>query len=176
MYLITQGEFLDECFSVQVRLTLHQRDLQLEALQQEQLELLKQLTTTQEALHTREQSLGDLQRRYDELEARLVELQGEAASKDDTIQYLQNEKIVLEVALQVAKTGKEGLNEGVKQLEEDTEAASGVLEQLRQEVAIKSSQVTSPPVTHHPFSVDKQCTNGRSFLYWEYLRAFCDIP
>lgn len=125
----------------QVRLTLHQRDLQLEALQQEQLELLKQLTTTQEALHTREQSLGDLQRRYDELEARLVELQGEAASKDDTIQYLQNEKIVLEVALQVAKTGKEGLNEGVKQLGEDTEAASGVLEQLRQEVAIKSSQV-----------------------------------
>lgn len=124
---------------------MHQRDLQIEALQHEQLELMKQLTTAQETLQTREQSLGDLQTCYNELEARLAELQGEAISKDDTIQYLQNEKIVLEVALQVAKAGKEGLNEGVKHLEENTEAASDVLEQLRQEIAIKSSQVMLAP-------------------------------
>ncbi|XP_042297949.1 golgin subfamily A member 3 isoform X2 [Sceloporus undulatus] len=124
-----------------VKLTLHQRDLQVEALQQEQLDLMKQLTSTQETLQTREESLGDLQTRYDELEARLMELQGDATSKDDTIQYLQNEKIVLEVALQVAKAGKEGLEEGVQYLGESTEAASDVLEQLRQEIAIKSSQV-----------------------------------
>ncbi|XP_053135683.1 golgin subfamily A member 3 isoform X2 [Hemicordylus capensis] len=125
----------------QVKLTLHQRDLQVEALQQEQLDLIKQLTTTQETLQTREQSLGDLQMRYDELEARLAELQGEATSKDETLRYLQNEKIVLEVALQVAKAGKEGLDEGVKHLGESTEVASDILEQLRQEIAIKSSQV-----------------------------------
>ncbi|KAH0625548.1 hypothetical protein JD844_015106 [Phrynosoma platyrhinos] len=124
-----------------VKLTLHQRDRQVEALQQEQLDLMKQLTSTQETLQTREESLGDLQTRYDELEARLMELQGEATSKDDTIRYLQNEKIVLEVALQVAKAGKEGLEEGVQHLGESTEAASDVLEQLRQEIAIKSSQV-----------------------------------
>ncbi|KAJ6656517.1 hypothetical protein lerEdw1_003642 [Lerista edwardsae] len=137
----------------QVKLTLHQRDLQIEALQHEQLELMKQLTTAQETLQTREQSLGDLQTRYDELEARLAELQGEATSKDDTIQYLQNEKIVLEVALQVAKAGKEGLNEGVKHLEENTEAASDVLEQLRQEIAIKSSQVEN--LQHESASLKK---------------------
>ncbi|XP_053225423.1 golgin subfamily A member 3 isoform X1 [Podarcis raffonei] len=125
----------------QLKLTLHQRDLQVEALQQEQLDLMKQLTATQETLQTREQSLGDLQTRYDELEARLTELQGEATSKDDAIQYLQNEKIVLEVALQVAKAGKEGLKEGVQHLGESTEAASDVLEQLRQEIVVKSSQV-----------------------------------
>ncbi|XP_062814632.1 golgin subfamily A member 3 isoform X4 [Anolis carolinensis] len=124
-----------------VKLTLHQRDLQVEALQQEQLDLMKQLSSTQETLQTREESLADLQRCYDEVEARLTELQGEATSKDDSIRYLQNEKIVLEVALQVAKAGKEGLDEGVQHLGESTEAASDVLEQLRQELAIKSSQV-----------------------------------
>ncbi|XP_066465913.1 golgin subfamily A member 3 [Tiliqua scincoides] len=138
----------------QVKLTLHQRDLQIEALQREQLELMKQLTTTQETLQTREQSMGDLHTCYDELEARLAELQGEATSKDDTIQYLQNEKIVLEVALQVAKAGKEGLNEGVRQLEENAEVASDVLEQLRQEIAIKSSQVEN--LQHESASLKKQ--------------------
>ncbi|XP_029475555.1 golgin subfamily A member 3 isoform X2 [Rhinatrema bivittatum] len=125
----------------QTKVILHQRDLQLEVLQQEQLDVLKQLTLTQEALHTKEQSLSELQTRYDELAARLEELQSEATSKDDSIQYLQNEKIVLEVALQAAKAEKEGLDEGARRLEEGTEAASEILEALRQEVAVKSSKV-----------------------------------
>uniref|UniRef100_A0A674IJS8 Golgin A3 n=1 Tax=Terrapene triunguis TaxID=2587831 RepID=A0A674IJS8_9SAUR len=125
----------------QMKLTLHQRDLQLESLQQEHLVLMKQLTLTQETLHTKEQSLNDLQTQYDELVARLEEFQGDVISKDDTIQYLQNEKIVLEVALQAAKANKEELDEGAKCLGESTEAASEILAQLRQEIAIKSSQV-----------------------------------
>lgn len=99
---------------------------------------------TQETLHTKEQSLDDLQTQYDELKARLEEFQSDATSKDDMIQYLQNEKIVLEVALQTAKANQEQLDEGTKRLEEDTEVASEVLEQLRQEIAIKSSQVRNP--------------------------------
>ncbi|XP_015279274.1 PREDICTED: golgin subfamily A member 3 [Gekko japonicus] len=138
----------------QVKLTLHQRDLQVEALQQEQLDLMKQLTSTQETLQTREESLSDLQTRYDDVEARLAELQGEAAAKDETIQFLQNEKIVLEVALQVAKAGKEGLNEGVKHLGEGAEAVSDTLEQLKQELAIKSSQVEN--LQHESASLKKQ--------------------
>ncbi|XP_039188320.1 golgin subfamily A member 3 isoform X1 [Crotalus tigris] len=124
-----------------VKLTLQQRDLQVESLQQEQLDLMKQLTSAQETLQTRDQTLGELQVRYDELEARLAELQGEAASKDDALRYLQNEKIVLEVALQVAKTGQQGLEEDIQQLGGHAEVASDVLEQLKQEIAIKSSQV-----------------------------------
>ncbi|KAM3825861.1 golgin subfamily A member 3 isoform 2-T2 [Vipera latastei] len=124
-----------------VKLTLQQRDLQVETLQQEQLDLMKQLTSAQETLQTQDQSLGELQMRYDELEATWAELQGEAASKDDAIRYLQNEKIVLEVALQVAKTGQEGLEEDIQHLGGHAEAASDVLEQLKQEIAIKSSQV-----------------------------------
>ncbi|XP_060539800.1 golgin subfamily A member 3 isoform X2 [Pantherophis guttatus] len=124
-----------------VKLTLQQRDVQVETLQQEQLDLMRQLTSAQETLQTRDQTVGELQVRYDELEARLAELQGEAASKDDSIRYLQNEKIVLEVALQVAKAGQEGLEESIQHLGGHTEAASDVLEQLKQDVAIKSSQV-----------------------------------
>lgn len=105
---------------------------------------MKQFTMTQETLHTKEQSLDDLQTQYDELKARLEEFQSDATSKDDMIQYLQNEKIVLEVALQTAKANQEQLDEGTKRLEEDTEVASEVLEQLRQEIAIKSSQVRNP--------------------------------
>ncbi|XP_044856889.1 golgin subfamily A member 3-like [Mauremys mutica] len=105
----------------QVKLILHQRDLQFESLQQEHLVLMKQLTLTQESLHTKEQSLNDLQTQYDELVARLEEFQG-----------VQNEKIVLEVALQAAKASKEELDEGANFLGESTEAVSEILAQLSQ--------------------------------------------
>ncbi|XP_069870247.1 golgin subfamily A member 3 isoform X1 [Dipodomys merriami] len=125
----------------QVKLTLHQRDEQLDAVQKEHLDLIKQLASTQEALQAKGQSLDELQTHYDELQARLEELQGEAASREDTIRFLQNEKIVLEVALQAAKSDKDELDRGTRRLEEDTEETSGLLEQLKQELAIKSSQV-----------------------------------
>ncbi|KAK7806439.1 hypothetical protein U0070_017976 [Myodes glareolus] len=127
--------------SIEVKLTLFQRDQQLAALQQEHLDVIKQLTATQEALQSKGQSLDDLQTRYDELQARLEELQREADSREDTIHFLQNEKIVLEVALHSARTDKEELDRGVQHLEEDTEETSGLLEQLRQELAVKSSQI-----------------------------------
>ncbi|XP_065745619.1 golgin subfamily A member 3 [Phocoena phocoena] len=125
----------------QVKLTLHQRDQQLEALQQEHLDLLKQFTSTQETLQSREQALGDLQLHYDELQARLDELQGEAAARDDAIRFLQNEKIVLEVAVQAAQSGREEFDREAKCLEEGAQGTSETLEQLTQELAIKSSQV-----------------------------------
>lgn len=124
-----------------MNLTLHQRDQQLADLQQEHLDLLKQLTSTQEALQSREQSLGALQVRFDELQARLEELQGEAVCRDDTIRFLQNEKIVLEVALQAARSGTEELDRDTQCLEEGAEHTSETLEQLRQELAVRSSQV-----------------------------------
>lgn len=124
-----------------MKLALQQRDQQLEALRQEHLDLLKQLTCAQEALQARERALGDAQVRYDELQARLEELQEEAASRDDAIRSLQNEKIVLEVALQAARSGGEGLDRGAQRLAEGAEETSQVLEQLRQELAVKSSQV-----------------------------------
>ncbi|XP_025774423.1 golgin subfamily A member 3 [Puma concolor] len=125
----------------QMKLALQQRDQQLEALRQEHLDLLKQLTCAQEELQARERTLGDVQVRYDELQARLEELQEEAASRDDAIRSLQNEKIVLEVALQAARSSGEGLDRGAQRLAEGAEETSQVLEQLRQELAVKSSQV-----------------------------------
>ncbi|XP_044866268.1 golgin subfamily A member 3-like [Mauremys mutica] len=126
----------------QIKLILHQRDLQFESLQQEHLVLMKQLTLTQESLHTKEQSLNDLQTQYDELVARLEEFQGDVISKDDTIQYLQNEKIVLEVALQAAKASKEELDEGANFLGESTEAASEILAQLSQVENLQQESVS----------------------------------
>ncbi|KAB0400563.1 hypothetical protein E2I00_011871, partial [Balaenoptera physalus] len=136
-------EFEDEKEQLQktVKLTLHQRDQQLEALQQEHLDLLKQFTSTQETLQSREQALGDLQVHRDELQARLDELQGEAAARDDAIRFLQNEKIVLEVAVQAAQSGREQSDRDAKCLEEGAQDTSETLEQLTQELAIKSSQV-----------------------------------
>ncbi|XP_059975739.1 golgin subfamily A member 3 isoform X4 [Mesoplodon densirostris] len=125
----------------QVKLTLHQRDQQLEALQQEHLDLLKQFTSTQETLQSREQALGDLQVHYDELQARLDELQGEAAARDDAIRFLQNEKIVLEVAVQASRSGREELDREAKCRGEGARDTPETLEQLTQELAIRSSQV-----------------------------------
>ncbi|XP_041855312.1 golgin subfamily A member 3 isoform X2 [Melanotaenia boesemani] len=125
----------------QVKFTLSQKDVQLQSLQKEHLELMRQLTTTQENLHTKEQSINQLEARYLELEAQLAELQTENSTKDDNIQYLQNEKIVLEVALQAARADKSQLDEGAERLGEDVLVASELLDQLRQEVQIKASQI-----------------------------------
>uniref|UniRef100_A0A674EZL9 Golgin A3 n=1 Tax=Salmo trutta TaxID=8032 RepID=A0A674EZL9_SALTR len=127
----------------QMKVTLSQKDLQLEALQKEHLELMRQLTATQESLHTKEQSINQLEARYLELEATLAELQTETNAKDENIQYLQNEKIVLEVALQAARADKSQLDEGAERLGEEVLVASDVLDQLRQEVQVKSSQIGS---------------------------------
>lgn len=126
---------------LQVKLTLTQKDAQLESLQQEHLELMKQLTNTQENLHTKEQSLNQLEARYLELEAQLAELQTDATAKEDTIQFLQNEKIVLEVALQAARADKSQIDEGAEKLGEDVLVAADVLDQLKQEVQVKATQV-----------------------------------
>ncbi|XP_069562700.1 golgin subfamily A member 3 isoform X3 [Brachyistius frenatus] len=125
----------------QVKLTLSQKDVQLQSLQKEHLELMRQLTSTQENLHTKEQSINQLEARYLELEAQLAELQTDGSAKDDNIQFLQNEKIVLEVALQAARADKSQLDEGAERLGEDVLVASDVLDQLRQEVQVKASQI-----------------------------------
>ncbi|KAK1156601.1 golgin subfamily A member 3-like isoform X1 [Acipenser oxyrinchus oxyrinchus] len=138
----------------QVKLALTQKDLQLEAVQQEHLDLMKQLTLAQEALHTKEQSLSGLQARYEELEAQLSELQGLAGAQDHTIQSLQNDKIVLEVALQAARAEQEGLDEGARRLGEGAEAALEILEQLRQEVKVKATQIEG--MQHENSSLKKQ--------------------
>uniref|UniRef100_A0A4W5MIH9 Golgin A3 n=1 Tax=Hucho hucho TaxID=62062 RepID=A0A4W5MIH9_9TELE len=125
----------------QMKLTLSQKDLQLEALQKDYLELMRQLTATQESLHTKEQSINQLEARYLELEATLAELQTETNTKDENIQYLQNEKIVLEVALQAARADKSQLDEGAERLGEEVLVSSYLLDQLRQEVQVKASQI-----------------------------------
>ncbi|KAF6723543.1 Golgin subfamily A member 3 [Oryzias melastigma] len=125
----------------QVKLALSQKDIQLQSLQKEHLELMRQLTATQENLHTKEQAIGQLEARYQELEAQLSELQTDSNAKDDNIQFLQNEKIVLEVALQAARADKSQLDEGAERLGEDVLVASDVLDQLRQEVQVKTSQI-----------------------------------
>lgn len=124
-----------------MKLTLSQKDLQLQSLQKEHLELMRQLTITQENLQTKEQSINHLEARYLELEAQLAELQTESNAKDDNIQFLQNEKIVLEVALQAARADKSQLDEGAEKLGEEVLVASDILDQLRQEVQVKTSQV-----------------------------------
>uniref|UniRef100_A0A671SBZ4 Ankyrin repeat and LEM domain-containing protein 2-like n=1 Tax=Sinocyclocheilus anshuiensis TaxID=1608454 RepID=A0A671SBZ4_9TELE len=125
----------------QVKLILSQKDAQLELLQREHLELMKQLTTTQETLQTKEQALNQLEARYQELQAQLEELQTDATAKEETMQYLQNEKIVLEVALQAARADKSELDEGAERLGEEVLVASDTLDQLKQELQVKATQV-----------------------------------
>ncbi|KAA0716753.1 Golgin subfamily A member 3 [Triplophysa tibetana] len=127
----------------QVKLTLSQKDAQLESFQLEHLELMKQLTATQENLQTKGQALNQLEARYQELQVQLEELQTDATAKDETLQYLQNEKIILEVALQAARADKSELDEGAERLGEGVLVASEMLDQLRQEVQVKATQIES---------------------------------
>uniref|UniRef100_A0A8C2JIV8 Golgin A3 n=1 Tax=Cyprinus carpio TaxID=7962 RepID=A0A8C2JIV8_CYPCA len=124
-----------------VKLILSQKDAQLELLQREHLDLMKQLTSTQETLQTKEQALNQLEARYQELQAQLEELQTDTTAKEETLQYLQNEKIVLEVALQAARADKSELDEGAERLGEEVLVASDTLDQLKQELQVKATQV-----------------------------------
>uniref|UniRef100_A0A8C6NNP2 Golgin A3 n=1 Tax=Nothobranchius furzeri TaxID=105023 RepID=A0A8C6NNP2_NOTFU len=124
-----------------IKLTLSQKDVQLQSLQKEHLELMRQLTTTQENLHTKEQGINQLEARCMELQTQLAELQADSSTKDENIQFLQKEKIVLEVALLAARADKSQLDEGAERLGEDVLVASDMLDQLRQEVQVKASQV-----------------------------------
>uniref|UniRef100_A0A8C2JI84 Golgin A3 n=1 Tax=Cyprinus carpio TaxID=7962 RepID=A0A8C2JI84_CYPCA len=114
---------------------------QLELLQREHLDLMKQLTSTQETLQTKEQALNQLEARYQELQAQLEELQTDTTAKEETLQYLQNEKIVLEVALQAARADKSELDEGAERLGEEVLVASDTLDQLKQELQVKATQI-----------------------------------
>ncbi|XP_052411887.1 golgin subfamily A member 3 isoform X1 [Carassius gibelio] len=125
----------------QVKLILSQKDAQVQLLQHEHLELMKQLTNTQETLQTKEQTLNQLEARYQELQTQLEELQTDNTAKEETLQFLQNEKIVLEVALQAARADKSELDEGAERLGEEVLVASDTLDQLRQEVQVKSTQI-----------------------------------
>nr|XP_015827471.2 golgin subfamily A member 3 isoform X2 [Nothobranchius furzeri]XP_015827473.2 golgin subfamily A member 3 isoform X2 [Nothobranchius furzeri] len=125
----------------QIKLTLSQKDVQLQSLQKEHLELMRQLTTTQENLHTKEQGINQLEARCMELQTQLAELQADSSTKDENIQFLQKEKIVLEVALLAARADKSQLDEGAERLGEDVLVASDMLDQLRQEVQVKASQI-----------------------------------
>uniref|UniRef100_A0A8C2PZ23 Golgin A3 n=1 Tax=Cyprinus carpio TaxID=7962 RepID=A0A8C2PZ23_CYPCA len=124
-----------------VKLILSQKDAQLELLQREHLDLMKQLTSTQETLQTKEQALNQLEARYQELQAQLEELQTDTTAKEETLQYLQNEKIVLEVALQAARADKSELDEGAERLGEEVLVASDTLDQLKQELQVKATQI-----------------------------------
>uniref|UniRef100_A0A674MX20 Golgin A3 n=1 Tax=Takifugu rubripes TaxID=31033 RepID=A0A674MX20_TAKRU len=137
----------------QVNLVLSQKDGQLQLLQKEHLELMRQLTTTQENLHTKEQAINQLEARYLELEAQLSELQTENNAKDDNIQYLQNEKIVLEVALQAARVDKSQLDENAERLGEDVLVASDVLEYRK----YQCSRVSIKTLQQENSSLKKQC-------------------
>lgn len=102
---------------------------------------MKQFILIQEVLQSREQFFDVLQIYYDELQVRLGELQGEVVFREDMICFLQNEKIILEVVLQVVKSGKEEFNRGVRCLEEGIEEMLEILEKLREELVIKFGQV-----------------------------------
>lgn len=102
---------------------------------------MKQFILIQEVLQSREQFFDVLQIYYDELQVRLGELQGEVVFREDMICFLQNEKIILEVVLQVVKSGKEEFDRGVRCLEEGIEEMLEILEKLREELVIKFGQV-----------------------------------
>ncbi|XP_039342442.1 golgin subfamily A member 3-like [Mauremys reevesii] len=142
----------------QVKLILHQRDLQFESLQQEHLVLMKQLTLTQESLHTKEQSLNDLQTQYDELVAmevkelkrELLKLRSEKQSIDVECSRLQKE--VSQVHQQIVEL--ESHLQSV-QKERDAQIADGGNNQASHE-RIQALEIELQAVSHSKMMSEKE--------------------
>lgn len=124
-----------------LRLTVHQKDLQLQALEQEHVSIMEQLSSSQEALHAREHAMHVLQAQYDLLGSQLVDLQAEINVKDDNIEFLQNTKLVLEVELQAARAEHQAVGEGLGQLEDCANTTTQDLQELRQQLTVKGAQI-----------------------------------
>ncbi|KAM9446741.1 golgin subfamily A member 3 isoform 2-T3 [Clarias gariepinus] len=127
----------------EVRVSLSQKDAQLQAFQREHVDLMKKLTETQDALQSKEQALQLMEARYEQLQAELDELQADASARDEELQFLRNEKIVLEVALQAARAEKTQLGDGAERLGQDVLDSSDELVKLRQEVQVQATQIES---------------------------------
>lgn len=123
-------------------MSLSQKEAQLSAFQREHVDLMKKLTETQDALHSKEQALQLMEARYEQLQAELGELQADSSTHDEELSFLHNEKIVLEVALQAARAEKSQLGDGAEKLGQDVLDSSDVLEQLRQEVQVQATLVS----------------------------------
>lgn len=123
-------------------MSLSQKDAQLQAFQREHVDLMKKLTETQDALQSKEQALQLMEARYEQLQAELDELQADASARDEELQFLRNEKIVLEVALQAARAEKTQLGDGAERLGQDVLDSSDELVKLRQEVQVQATQVS----------------------------------
>ncbi|XP_072495748.1 golgin subfamily A member 3-like isoform X1 [Notamacropus eugenii] len=68
------------------KVTMPQRDSLLDALQQKNLDLMRQITLVQDTLHIREQSFSELQTQHEELQGRLEEYQEKVMDLEDELQ------------------------------------------------------------------------------------------
>uniref|UniRef100_A0A2K5D6L3 Golgin A3 n=1 Tax=Aotus nancymaae TaxID=37293 RepID=A0A2K5D6L3_AOTNA len=142
-----EADMLDQeaaFMQIQEAKTMVEEDLQrrLEEFEGER-ERLQRMADSAASL---EQQLEQAGPRPQALPSTQVHTQGAQAvlccgAASDMICLLQNEKIILEAALQAAKSGKEELDQGARRLGEGTEETAETLEKLREELAIRSSQV-----------------------------------
>ncbi|XP_072495713.1 uncharacterized protein [Notamacropus eugenii] len=75
------------------KVTMPQRDSLLDALQQKNLDLMRQITLVQDTLHIREQSFSELQTQHEELQGRLEEYQEKVMDLEDEVKVVLQKKV-----------------------------------------------------------------------------------
>ncbi|XP_059975740.1 golgin subfamily A member 3 isoform X5 [Mesoplodon densirostris] len=123
----------------QVKLTLHQRDQQLEALQQEHLDLLKQFTSTQETLQSREQALGDLQ---------VEHLQQEAASLKKQAQKIKEQFLQQKVMVEAYRRDATSKDQLIGELKAAKRRLDSEVKEQRQEAVRLQGEKRAAEVQH----------------------------
>lgn len=114
---------------------------QVFALENEQMELMKKLTLSQEVLIEKEQSLEEVNQKLIEVESQLEGYVKMMAAKDVELLKLREDKAVTEIALKAALQEKESVDKALDMLKADMGKVEKSFKQMRQELGTRSVEL-----------------------------------
>ena len=120
---------------------LKKKQNQIVQLENENIELMKKLSLSQEAVVEKDTVIEDLKQNLIELEARLTAFQNSITSKDEEILKLNEDKAKTEIALNAALQEKEAVDKVLEGLKLDMGKVESSFKSMRHELNTKSVEV-----------------------------------
>ncbi|WAR03772.1 GOGA3-like protein [Mya arenaria] len=128
---------------------LKKKQNQIVQLENENIEILKKLSLSQEVVVEKETIVEELKQKLIEVEARLKAFQNSIVDKDSELMKLREEKAKTEIALKAALEEKTSVDKVLDSLKLDMGKVESSFKQMRHELNTKSAEV------HHAKSTSK---------------------
>ncbi|XP_025091253.1 golgin subfamily A member 3-like isoform X3 [Pomacea canaliculata] len=125
----------------QAQASSKKKQMQVFSLENEQMELMKKLTLSQDALVEKDQILEELSQKLIEVESQLSAFMKTLAAKDAELHKLREEKASTEIALNSALQEKASVDHALETLKGDMGKVEKSFKQMRQELGIRQVEL-----------------------------------